>query len=90
MDLLPELRMSLNYNYLRFDETAVLEAARNQAPIRKEIGHDVSVSFIYRPFMSQNIVLRASYARLIPGKGFDDLYPDEDADYFLLNLTLAY
>ncbi len=90
MDLLPELRMSLNWNYLRFDETAVLEAARNQGPIDAEIGHDVSVSFIYRPFMSQNIVLRASYARLIPGDGFDDLYPDEDSDYFLLNLTLAY
>jgi len=90
MDILPELRMSLNYNYLRFDETEVLEVARNQGPIDKEIGHDVSVSFIYRPLMSQNIVFRASYARLIPGDGFDDLFPDEDSDYFLLNLTLAY
>jgi hypothetical protein len=54
MDLLPELRMSLNYNYLRFDETAVLETARNQGPIDEEIGHDVSVSFIYRPFMSHS------------------------------------
>jgi hypothetical protein len=68
----------------------VLEAARNQGPIDEEIGHAVSVSFIYRPFMSQNIVFRASYARLIPGDGFDDLFPDEDADYFLFNLTLAY
>lgn len=89
-DIAPSLRLSFNWNYLRFDDTAVLEAARNQAPIDEEIGHDVSVSLTYRPLMSQNIVIRASYARLIAGKGFDDLFPDEDADYFLLNLVLAY
>ena len=89
-DILPSLRMSLNWNYLRFDDTAVLEAARNQAPIDEEIGHDVSISLTYRPFMTQNVVVRGSYARLIPGDGFDDLFPDEDADYFLLNLVLVF
>jgi hypothetical protein len=90
LDLLPELRTSLNWNYLRFDKTEVLEAARNQAPIDNEIGHDLSVSMIYRPFMSQNLVFRASYARMIPGKGWDDLFPGGSADYFLFNLVLAY
>ena len=90
LDILPELRMSLNWNYLRFIDTAVLEAARNQAPIDEEIGHDVSVSFIYRPLMSQNIVLRLSYARLIAGDGFEDLFPNENQDYLLFNLVLAF
>jgi hypothetical protein len=90
VDVLPELRASVNWNYLRFDRTEVLEAARNQAPIDEEIGHDVSVSFTYRPFMTQNVVFRASWARLLPGAGWDDLFPDEDADYILLNLVLAY
>jgi hypothetical protein len=90
LDVLPSLRASFNWNYLRFDDTAVLEAARNQGPIDEEIGHDVSVSLIYRPLMTQNIVLRASYARLVPGAGWDDLYPDEDADYLLLNLVLTF
>ena len=40
--------------------------------------------------MTQNVVVRGSYARLIPGDGFDDLFPDEDADYFLLNLVLVF
>jgi len=40
--------------------------------------------------MSQNIVIRASYAQLIAEDGFDDLFPDEDAGYFLLNFVLAY
>ena len=90
MDVLPTLRATLNWNYLRFADTAVLEAARNQAPIAAEIGHDVSVSLIYRPFMSQNVVLRGSYARLLPGKGWKDLYPNEDADYLLFNLVLTF
>jgi hypothetical protein len=90
LDVLPELRATVNWNYLRFDRTAVLEAARNQAPIDEEIGHDVSLSLTYRPFMSQNVVLRASYARLLPGKGWEDLYPNENADYLLLNLLLAF
>jgi hypothetical protein len=40
--------------------------------------------------MSQNIVIRASYATLIAGDGFDALFPDEDPGYFLLNAIFAY
>jgi len=90
MDVTPSLRWSFNLNSLWFDDTAVLEAARNQAPIEREIGYDLSTSIIYRPLMSQNIVVRASYAHLIPADGFAALFPDEDAGYFLLNVVLAY
>lgn len=90
IEVLPELRIAANWNYLRFDKTEVLEVARNQAGIDKEIGHDVSVVATYRPFMSQNVVIRASYARLIPGDGYKDLFPDEDSDYFLLNVLLQF
>jgi hypothetical protein len=89
-DLLPELRASLNWNYLRFADSTVLEVARNQGNIDEEIGHDVSLSLTYRPFMSQNVVLRASYATLIAGDGYEDLFPDEDAGYFFFNLLLAF
>jgi hypothetical protein len=34
--------------------------------------------------------LRASYAQLIAEDGFNSLFPDEDAGYFLLNILLAY
>ncbi|MGI9261908.1 MAG: hypothetical protein ACR2QR_07720 [Woeseiaceae bacterium] len=90
MDITPKFRWSLNLNSLWFDDTAVLEVARNQAPIDREIGYDLSTSIIYRPLMSQNIVVRASYAHLIPSDGFTALFPDEDAGYFLLNVVLAY
>lgn len=90
MDVLPTLRVSLNANTLYFDDPAAIEVARNQGPIAEHIGYDVSAAVIYRPLQSQNIVIRASYATLIAGAGFDALFPDEDPGYFLLNAILAY
>ena len=91
-DLYPELRLSLNWNYLRFDSTAVLEALRQQGDIDKALGQDVSVSLTWRPFMSQNIVVRLSAAGLLPGQGFDDLYGREAAMPYsvLANIILTY
>jgi len=40
--------------------------------------------------MTQNVVLRTSYARLLAGDGFDDLYPNEDPGYFMFNLVLTF
>jgi len=81
-----------NWNYFRFDKTEVLEALRQQGNIDKELGHDVSMSLIWRPFMSQNLVVRLSAAGLIGGEGFDDLYGNEaDMPYSLLaNIVLMY
>lgn len=91
-DILPELRLSLNLNYLRFDTTKVLERLRQQAPIDEELGIDLSVSAIWRPFMTQNIVMRLSVAGLLPDQGFDDLYGKEAPTPYsvLFNLTLTY
>jgi hypothetical protein len=90
MDVTPKMRLSLNFNGLFFVQTEVLEAARNQADVGRHIGYDLSLSATYRPLMSQNIVVRASYAELIAEEGYDTLFPDEDSRYFLLNAILAY
>ena len=85
------LRVSLNANSLWFENPAVLQVARNQGTIDEHVGYDVSASLIYRPMMTQNIVVRASYAQLIPGDGFDALFmDDDDPSYFLLNAVFAY
>ncbi|MEO8673656.1 MAG: hypothetical protein ABI411_20270 [Tahibacter sp.] len=91
-DLTPQSRLSGNLNELWFDKTQVLEAARNQADIGRGIGTDVSVAYIWRPFFTQNIVLRASAAALLPGDGFKDLYGDSKSTYYsvLANLILTY
>ena len=90
LDLTPELRLSTNINKLWFDETAPLEAARNQGPIDDDIGWDVSAALIYRPLFSQNIVVRLSAAALIPGDGYEDLFGDETAYSVLGNIIFAY
>lgn len=90
-DLTPESRVSVNLNQLWFDNTAVLEVARNQAPIDRSIGTDLSVAWIWRPFMSQNIVVRLSGALLEPGAGLADLYGDDHTYYTVLgNVILTY
>lgn len=90
LDLLPELRLSFNANYLAFAETGVLEAARNQAGVDRHIGYDLSAALIWRPFMTQNIVVRASYAQLISGDGYRDLFGDDDPRSVLFNLILTF
>jgi len=76
-DILPELRLSTNFNKLFFEDTASLETARNQGRVDSDIGWDLSAAFIYRPYFTQNIVLRLSAAMLVPGQGFRDLFPEE-------------
>lgn len=90
MDLTATTRLSFNINQLWFNETEVLDVARNQAGIGKNIGLDVSASVIYRPLMTQNIVLRLSYAKLLPGSGFKDLYGGGSADSLLANIIFTY
>jgi len=89
-DLTPKLRLSFNANQLWFDDTAVLESARNQGGIDPAIGQDLSLQFIYRPFTSQNIVLRFAASALLPGKGYEALYGDEVPYSAFANLVLAY
>lgn len=90
LDLTPELRLSANGNYLSFDRTAVLEVARNQGGINREIGLDLSTALIWRPYFSQNLVLRLSGSTLLPGAGYRDLYPDRRPYSVLANLVLSY
>lgn len=93
-DLTPETRVSANINHLWFENTRVIEVLRNQGSISRDIGWDVSVSGIWRPLATQNIVARLSAAALVPGKGFDELFgnsPRYPAYYSVLaNVTLAF
>jgi hypothetical protein len=73
-DLLPELRLSTNFNYLRFVDTSTLEFLRHQANIPNSIGWDLSSAITYRPLFSQNIVFRLSGAMLISGSGTKALF----------------
>jgi len=93
VDVTPEVRAIGNISYLRFQDTAVLGVLRNQAPPSNEIGWDVSAAVQWRPFMSQNLVLNASAAALLPGKGLKQLYDEgqRGPQYsVLVNLLLTF
>jgi hypothetical protein len=91
LDITPQIRASLNVNQLFFADTAVLEATRNQAGIRRRIGADMSLAITYRPFTSQNVVLRLAGSILVPQQGYKDLFGSDDIPYSVFaNLILAY
>lgn len=93
-DLTPQLRVSTNINHLWFENTKVLQVLRNEGSIPREIGFDASVSAIWRPKASQNLVFRLSGAMLEPGRGFDNLFAQQGkASRFysvLANATVAF
>ncbi len=93
-DLTPEFRLSANANHLWFQNTATLQALRNEGTIPKDIGFDLSAAAIWRPKATQNIVFRLSGAALVAGDGFRDLFDNraKSKTYYsiLANVTLAY
>jgi hypothetical protein len=92
-DLTPQWRLIGNLSYLQFQSTEVLGVLRNQAPPSRSIGWDASLGVQWRPFMSQNMVLNASAAALLPGEGLKQLYDaDRHGPYYsaLANLLLAF
>jgi hypothetical protein len=89
-DLTPTLRVSSNFNYLAFADTAVLQVLRGQGPIDRDIGIDASFALTWRPQAIQNVVARLSLAALVPGSGYKDLFDDEFAYSVLGNVVLTY
>lgn len=93
-DLTPTFRLSANANHLWFENTAPLQALRNEGSIPKAIGWDLSTAAIWRPKATQNIVFRLSAAVFDPGKGFADLFTNRRGDdrfySILANAILAF
>jgi hypothetical protein len=75
--LTPKLKLVFNANYLRFDDTSSVEYALGQGSIDKEIGEDVSLGVIWRPLLTENVIVKTGVSALVPGDGFRDIYgPD--------------
>ncbi len=93
-DVTPQLRITTNLNHIAFANTSVVQALRQEGSIPKALGWDASISAIYRPQMTQNLVFRGSVAAFQPGKGFKDLFsnsPRHDRYYsVLLNAILSF
>jgi hypothetical protein len=74
LELTPKLKAVLNASYLRFHKTGALSLLLFQPEIRKSIGFDLGGGFVYRPKLSENVVITAGATGLLPGPAFDDLF----------------
>ena len=73
-DLTPKLKLNVNFNYLRFHRTAVLQDLLFQPRIRHNIGFDYGAGVIYRPLLSENVIVRSGFSIFSPLSGFTDIY----------------
>ncbi len=91
-DVKPELRLTANVSHLRFDETAVLGALRNERNPARELGTDFAVGAQWRPFYNQNVIINASFSMLKLGEGLKDLFGDRKEPFYsgFVNAILTY
>jgi hypothetical protein len=78
VELTQTVKAIFNANYLRFHRTAPLEYVLFQPGVRHEIGADLSLGVIYRPFLINNMTFTFGGNLFLPGKGFKDIYTDRD------------
>ncbi len=76
-NLTTTLRAVTNVNYMRFNHTEPLETLLFQSHIDQSIGIDYSIGVVYRPKLSENIVITSGVAGLTPGLGFRQIYTNK-------------
>jgi hypothetical protein len=74
IEITPQLRSFLNANYIRLAETDPIKTALLTDKVDQEIGWDLSLGVQYRPWLTDNVIISAGFAALIPGSGFKDIY----------------
>ncbi|HTV14949.1 MAG TPA: carboxypeptidase-like regulatory domain-containing protein [Acidobacteriaceae bacterium] len=75
--LTTNIKLVANVNYLRFIRTEPLEFLLFQSPIQHGIGVDSSLGAVWRPKLSENLVVKAGAAALAPAKGLREIYQSQ-------------
>jgi hypothetical protein len=88
--LTQEVKLEANASWLRFAHTDVLELALNDDKIRPEIGWDLSLGLTVRPWLTDNVIVTAGTAWLLPATGFRDIYGGQSLYSGFLALTLTW
>jgi hypothetical protein len=74
LDLTPKMRWVVNFNYLQFVHTEPLQLLLFQNHIPRGIGADYGTGVIYRPPLSENVVLEGGITGLTPAAGLRQIY----------------
>jgi len=70
----PKITAVANVNYMRFHHIDPLELLLFQPRIDPSIGFDYNLGLVYRPPLSENIVITGGVAALTPGTGLREIY----------------
>lgn len=76
-NITPTLRAVTNVNYMRFNHTEPLQLLLFQSNIDRSIGTDYSVGIVYRPSLTENMVITSGIAALTPGTGLRQIYTSQ-------------
>jgi hypothetical protein len=90
LDLMPSLRVSMDVSHILFANTAPLAAVLGRTDISGTVGTDASLDAIYRPFISQNIIARLSFAKLFTAATARPLVGSSAPFSLFFNLVLTY
>lgn len=72
--LTPDIKLISNVNYMRFVRTEPLEFLLFQSPIDHGLGLDSSLGVVWRPKLSDNIVIKGGFSALVPTQGMRQIY----------------
>src|SRR6202012_1254932 len=75
--LLTTLKVVGNVSFLQFARTQPLVFVLQQKGIPRTIGTDASLGVVYRPLLSDNIVVSGGAATLVPGSGLRNFYTSQ-------------
>jgi hypothetical protein len=89
-DLTPKLRAFVTTSYLRFLETAPMEALLFQENIRPNIGVEYGGGATYRPPLSENIILIGGVQAMRLGQGLKDIYERNNLFAVFVNARLQF
>jgi hypothetical protein len=90
IDITSKFKWINNASYLQFDAPESLQQLRQDSAIGNDIGVDLSTGFIYRPFLNNNIQIKAGTGFLLPDDGIKRIYGDETLFHVFTNLILQY
>lgn len=90
LDLAASLRVSLDVSRLMFDKPESLQILLPGSRISRVIGTDASLDAIYRPFISQNVIARLSFAKLFADPAARTLVGGNAPVSAFFNLVLTY
>jgi hypothetical protein len=73
-EVTPKMKGIVNFSALMFHQTAPLELLLFQKPVGRGIGADTGLGVVYRPALTDNMVITAGFNIFSPFQGFRDIY----------------